>query len=108
MRWQGKVFIPIIAVLILSVVTIYAVLRSLKVRDTQWILVAVVCFAIILCFVLLSVPLVLIEQPLEELMQTITRVRQGDLSARVDFAQREDDIGQSGRQVNSMILRTGA
>jgi hypothetical protein len=61
MRWQRKVFIPILAVLILSVVTIYAVLRSLDIDETQWILVAV-CFAILLCFVLLSVLLVLIER----------------------------------------------
>jgi hypothetical protein len=40
MRWQWKVFIPILAVLILSVVTIYAVLRSLDIHETQSILVA--------------------------------------------------------------------
>jgi hypothetical protein len=44
------------------VVTIYAVLRSLDIDETQWILVAVLCFAILLCFVLLSVLLVLIER----------------------------------------------
>jgi two-component system, NtrC family, sensor kinase len=104
-RWQWKVFIPILAVLILSVVTIYAVLRSLNIHEPQWILVAVVCFAVLLCFVLLSVLLVLIEQPLEQLMETIARLRQGDLSARVDFAKREDDIGQLGREFNGMIQR---
>jgi HAMP domain-containing protein len=62
-------------------------------------------FSILLCFVLLSVLLVLIEQPLEQLMETIARLRQGDLSARVDFAKREDDIGQLGRQFNGMIQR---
>src|SRR5271165_2625722 len=92
-RWQWKVFIPIIAVLILSVLAIHAVLRSMEVHDVQWLLFAVVSCAILLCFVLLSVLLVLIEQPLEELMYIITRVRQGDLTARVTFAKREDDVG---------------
>jgi hypothetical protein len=52
MRWQWKVFIPILAVLILSVVTIYAVLHSLDIDATQWILVAVLCFAILIVFCL--------------------------------------------------------
>jgi two-component system, NtrC family, sensor kinase len=104
-RWQWKVFIPIIGVLLLSIVAIHAVLRSLEIRDVQWILIAAVSFALLLCFVLLSVLLVLIERPLEELMNTIARVRRGDLTARVSFAKREDDIGQLGRQFNEMIER---
>jgi two-component system NtrC family sensor kinase len=104
-RWQWKVFIPIIAVLGVSVVALYAVLRTQEIHETQWILFAAVCGAILLCFVLLSVLLVLIERPLEELLQTIARVGQGDLSARVDFAKRGDDVGQLGRQFNDMVQK---
>jgi hypothetical protein len=71
----------------------------------EWILMAGAACAMLLCFVLLSVLLVLVEQPLEELMDTIERVRRGDLSARVAFARRDDDIGQLGRQFNEMIER---
>jgi signal transduction histidine kinase len=60
-------------------------------------------FAILLCFVLLFVLLVLVERPLEELMNTIERVRHGDLSTRVKFAKRDDDIGRLGRQFNEMV-----
>src|SRR5215469_12280421 len=102
-RWQWKVFIPIIGVLALSIVAVYAVLRSQEVPETEWILVAAVFCAVLLCFVLLSVLLVLIERPLEALMGTIGRVRRGDLSARVDFSKRGDDIGQLGRQFNEMV-----
>jgi len=102
-RWQWKVFIPIIAVLILSIATIMLVLNSLQVYESQWILVAALGGAILVCFVLLAVLLVLIEHPLEELMNTIKRVRGGDLKARVDFAKRVDDVGQLGRQFNEMI-----
>lgn len=102
-RWQWKVFIPIIGVLVLSLVAILAVLRSLEIHDVQWILMAGLASAIFLCFVLLSVLLVLVERPLEELMDTIGRVRSGDLSARVEFAKRGDDIGRLGRQFNEMI-----
>jgi signal transduction histidine kinase len=102
-RWQWKVFIPIIAVLLLSIVAIASVLETLGIHEAQLILIASVCFAILLCFVLLSVLLVLVERPLEDLMETIARVRRGDLSARVMFAQRRDDIGQLGRQFNEMV-----
>jgi two-component system NtrC family sensor kinase len=102
-RWQWKVFIPIIAVLVLGVIAIAAILRTLEIRETQWILIASVGGAILLCFVLLSVLLVLVERPLEELMNTIARVRRGDLSARVEFAKRRDDIGQLGSQFNEMV-----
>jgi two-component system, NtrC family, sensor kinase len=102
-RWQWKVFIPIAAVLTMSVVAIYAVSRSLQMHDVQWILFAVVCSAILLCFTMLSVLLVLIERPLEELLGIIARVRNGDLTARVEFATREDDLGRLGRQFNDMV-----
>jgi len=104
-RWQWKVFIPIVTVLLLSIAAIHAVLRSLDIRNVQWILLGAVSFAVVLCFVLLAVLLVLIERPQEELMRTIERVRRGDLTARVSFAKREDDIGQLGRQFNEMIER---
>ncbi|HXR33822.1 MAG TPA: ATP-binding protein [Verrucomicrobiae bacterium] len=102
-RWQWKVFIPIIGVLALSLVAVTAVLRSLEIQNAQWILLAALGFAILLCFVLLSVLLVLVERPLEELMDTIDRVRHGDLFTRVEFARREDDIGRLGRQFNEMV-----
>jgi signal transduction histidine kinase len=104
-RWQWKVFIPIIAVLLLSIVAISSVLETLGIHETQIILIAAGCFAILLCFVLLSVLLVLVERPLEDLMVTIARIRRDDLSARVGFSLRRDDIGQLGRQFNEMVER---
>jgi nitrogen fixation/metabolism regulation signal transduction histidine kinase len=102
-RWQWKVFIPIIAVLLLSIVAIASVLETLGIHKAQIILLASVSFAILLCFVLLSVLLVLVERPLEDLMDAIARVRRSDLSARVVFEKRRDDIGQLGRQFNEMV-----
>jgi len=102
-RWQWKVFIPIIAVLVVSIAAIAGVLYHLDVPNPHWIVLAGLASAVLLCFVLLSVLLVLVEQPLEDLMRTIARVRRDDLTARVDFAARTDDIGQLGRQFNEMI-----
>ena len=93
------------SVLVLSILAIHAILRSLENWDVKWILISAVFFAILLCFVLLTVLLLLIERPLEELMGTIERVRRGDLTARVNFAKREDDIGHLGREFNQMVER---
>src|SRR5215475_8061011 len=102
-RWQWKVFIPIIAVLFLSLAAIATVVYKLEVPNPHWFVLGALAGAVLLCFILLSVLLVLVEQPLEDLMRTIARVRSDDLTARVDFAKREDDIGKLGRQFNEMI-----
>jgi hypothetical protein len=59
-RWQWKVFIPIIAVIIASLIAVMALLRSLEIREFQWIVAVGVACAILLCFVLLAVLLVLV------------------------------------------------
>jgi hypothetical protein len=64
-RWQWKVLIPIIGVLLLSLVAVAALLRSLQIPEVEWILMAGAACAMLLCFVLLSVLLVLVEQPLD-------------------------------------------
>jgi len=104
-RWQWKVFIPVIAVLLVSLIGVTTLLGTVEIRSAQLILIAGVAVAILLCFVLLSVLLVLVERPLEELISTIARVRRGDLSARVEFAKRDDDIGALGQQFNEMVER---
>ena len=103
LRWQWKVFIPIITVLLLSLAAIAFLVYKLGVPNPHWFVFGALGAAVLLCFILLSVLLVLVEQPLEELMGTIARVRHDDLAARVEFSSREDDIGKLGRQFNEMI-----
>jgi len=101
--WQWKAVIPIIGVLLVGLVAFRAVVLALDIPNGHWILMVAAAGAVAICFVTLSVLLVLIEQPLEELKKIITRVREGDLDARVKFAKRTDDVGQLGRQFNEMI-----
>lgn len=103
LRWQTKAIIPVIGVLLLGMVAFEATVLTLRVSNGHWILIIAASLAVMICFVLLSVLLVLVEHPLEELQHTIERVREGDLSARVEFAKRDDDVGQLGRQFNEMI-----
>jgi signal transduction histidine kinase len=103
LRWQWRAIIPIIGVLLLGLVAFQAIVLALNIANGHWILIVAAAGAVAICFVTLSVLLVLIERPLEELKDTISRVREGDLAARVDFAKRTDDVGQLGRQFNEMI-----
>jgi hypothetical protein len=101
--WQWKAITPIVGVLLLGLIAFQAVVVALDIPSGHWILIVAAAGAVAICFVTLSALLVLIERPLEELKKIIARVREGDLSARVKFAVRSDDVGQLGRQFNEMI-----
>lgn len=103
LRWQWKAIIPIVGVLLLGLIAFQAIVVALDIPSGHWILVVAAAGAVVLCFVTLTVLLVLIERPLSELKKIIERVREGDLSARVEFEKRNDDVGQLGRQFNEMI-----
>lgn len=103
MRWQAKAIIPVAGVLLLGLLATQVALSEEAFANRHWVLILLASVAVILCFVLLSVLLVLVERPLSELKRTIERVRDGNLEARAGFARREDDIGQLGRQFNEMV-----
>jgi len=101
--WQWKAIIPIVGVLLLGLIAFQAIVVALDIPSGHWIVIVAAAGAVAICFVTLSALLVLIERPLEEVKKIIGRVREGDLSARVKFAKRNDDVGQLGRQFNEMI-----
>jgi signal transduction histidine kinase len=103
LRWQWKAIIPIVGVLLLGLVAFQAVVLALNISNGHWILIVAAAGAVAICFVTLSALLVLIERPLEELKRIIASVREGNLAVRVEFAKRNDDVGQLGRQFNEMI-----
>jgi signal transduction histidine kinase len=108
LRWQLKAVIPVVVVLLLGLVAFQFVVLSLGVPNGHWILIVAASGAVVICGVLLTVLVVLIEHPLGELKETIERIRQEDLSARVTFARRGDDIGQLGKQFNEMVRQLEA
>jgi len=103
LRWQIKALIPILGVLVAGILAFEAVLLTQNIPNGHWILVVAASGAVMICFVLSSVLLILIERPLLDLQDTIRRVRDGDLTAQVQFAKRDDDIGQLGKQFNRMV-----
>lgn len=103
LSWQWKAIIPIVGVLLLGLIGFQAIVVALDIPSGHWIVIVAAAGAVAICFVTLTVLLVLIERPLEELKKIIGRVREGDLSAKVEFAKRNDDVGQLGRQFNEMV-----
>ena len=101
--WQWKAFIPVIGVLFLSLSVMTVVVYRRDIPNKEWVILGAFSFGVVICFLLLSVLLVLVERPLEDLKRTIDRVRRDDLSARVEFAKRNDDIGKLGQQFNGMV-----
>jgi signal transduction histidine kinase len=101
--WQWKAIIPIVGVLLLGLIAFQAMVVALDIPSGHWIVIVAAGGAVAICFVTLIVMLVLIQRPLEELKRVIGRVSEGDLGARVDFAKRNDDVGQLGQQFNDMI-----
>jgi len=101
--WQWKAIIPIVGVLLLGLIAFQAIVVALDIPSGHWIVIVAAGGAVAICFVTLIVMLVLIQRPLEELKRVIGRVSEGDLAARVDFAKRNDDVGQLGQQFNEMI-----
>jgi two-component system, NtrC family, sensor kinase len=103
MRWQWKVIVPLIGVLLLGVMAFQAIVHAFDIEQGHWIVIVAVAGAVAICFLMLSALLVLIEHPLEDLKRTIARVSKGDLTARVKFFNRKDDVGQLGQQFNDMV-----
>jgi signal transduction histidine kinase len=101
--WQWKAFIPVIGVLFVSLSVMTVVVYRHNIPNKEWVILGAFSFGVVICFLLLAVLLVLVERPLEDLKRTIDRVRRDDLTARVEFARRTDDIGQLGRQFNQMV-----
>jgi signal transduction histidine kinase len=101
--WQWKAITPIAAVLLLGLIAFQTIVVVLDIPSGHWIVIVAAAGAVAICLVTLLALLVLVERPLEELKRIIRRVREGDLGARVEFAERKDDVGQLGRQFNEMI-----
>jgi signal transduction histidine kinase len=103
LQWRMKAILPVAGVLVLGLFVFQFIALGQPTPGRQWILVVAASGAAITCGVVMAVLAVLIEQPLRELKKTIQRVQAGDLHAQVEFAKRDDDVGELGRHFNQMI-----
>ena len=67
------------------------------------VLAVAVAGAVAICAVLFMVLAVVIHRPMLELQNKIAQVREGNLFVNVEFADRNDEIGDLGRHFNEMV-----
>lgn len=103
MNWQVKAVLPVAAVLLNGLLLFVLVTLSLGDPERNIVLVVATAGAVSICAVMLMVLAVVVRRPMIELQEKISQVRGGDLQVKVDFAERNDEIGDLGRDFNDMV-----
>jgi hypothetical protein len=98
-----KAVLPVALVLLAGMLVFVGVTLGLESSARKSIIVVAAAGAVLIAAVMLAVFAVLIQRPLIELQQKIARLRDGDLSVSVSFADRQDEIGLLGRNFNDMV-----
>lgn len=102
-NWRLKAVLPVAVVLLAGLLLFVAVTLSYDPGERSAVMVVAAGGAVVICAVMLVVLALLIQRPLVELQEKIARLRAGDLSVRVAFAERNDEIGDLGRHFNEMV-----
>ena len=103
LNWRLKAILPVLAVLLNGLLLLILVTVSLGIPERQAVLVIAAVGAICICSVLVVTLGFVVSRPMIELQEKIEMVRDGDLQVNVTFADRNDDIGDLGRNFNDMV-----
>lgn len=103
MNWQLKAVLPVAAVLLNGLLLFVLVTLSLGDPERNTVLVLATAGAVAICAAMLMVLAVVVRRPMLELQEKIARVREGDMHAQVNFSDRNDEIGDLGRDFNDMV-----
>jgi signal transduction histidine kinase len=106
-RWrlsvELKALLPVAAVLFNGLLLFILVSLSWNNPQRHAVLVVAAAGAIVVCAVLVAALIVLVHRPMQEIQREVARVGQGDWTASVSFAHRNDEIGELGRNFNRMV-----
>lgn len=103
LNWQIKTLLPVVLALLNGLLLFLAASTSFADPERHAILLVAVVGALVICVVLLITLALVVRRPMLELQQVIQRVSDGDLHATAAFADRNDDIGDLGRNFNQMV-----
>lgn len=102
-NWQLKTIWPVAVVLLVGMLLFLLSTLSLRDPDRHRVLFIAGAGAVAICGVVIVVLASTIQRPMIELQEQIERVGDGDLTASVGFAKRNDEIGDLGRNFNRMV-----
>jgi len=107
--WEIKAVLPVAVVLLNGLILFVLATVSLQQTERHAVLLVASSGAVAICAVMIVVLALLIHRPVRELQEKIARVGAGELDAEVKFANRNDEIGDLGRNFNQMVrqLREG-
>ena len=105
LTWQLKIMLPVAAALFNGLLLFVIATLSLAGPQRHTVLLMAAVGAIIVCAVMVVSLALIVRRPMLELERSIERVSEGDLQATVSFADRHDDIGDLGRNFNTMVTQ---
>ena len=103
LNWRLKALLPVLAVLLNGLLLFILVIVSLNIAEGHTVLLIATGGAILICGVLVVTLGYVVSRPMLELQEKIERVQAGDLGVTVSFADRNDEIGDLGRDFNAMV-----
>src|SRR5271168_1454052 len=107
-NWALKAALPIAAVLLNGLLLFILVSLSLAAGERHVVITVATAGAFLICAAVIMVLAVSIRRPMMELQEKIARVTLGDMEASVSFADRNDEIGDLGRDFNDMVAQLKA
>ncbi|MGB9195555.1 MAG: ATP-binding protein [Terriglobales bacterium] len=102
-NWQLKAIWPVAVVLLNGMLLFLLATVSLTDTERHRLLLIAGSGAVAICGVVIVVLVTTIQRPMVELQEQMERVGEGDLTASVGFAKRNDEIGDLGRNFNLMV-----
>ena len=102
-NWQLKAILPVGLVLLAGLLLFILATVSLRDPERHAVLIVAGAGAVAICAVLIVALAYVIQRPMVELQEKIAQVSQGNLDVAVSFAQRNDEIGDLGRNFNHMM-----
>src|SRR6516162_5309447 len=102
-NWQIKTVLPVAFVLLNGLLLFLLATVSLRDPERHQVLIVAGAGAVAICAVVLLALAYFIQRPMVELQEKIARVGQGELEVSVNFAKRNDEIGDLGRNFNHMV-----
>lgn len=103
MNWQVKTVLPVAFVLLNGLLLFLMATVSLRDPERHQVLIVAGTGAVAICAAVMIALAYFIQRPMVELQEKIARVGEGDLDVSVNFAKRNDEIGDLGRNFNRMV-----
>src|SRR6202795_4098332 len=102
-NWQVKTVLPVAFVLLNGLLLFLVATVSLRNPERHQVLIVAGTGAVAICAAVMIALAYFIQRPMVELQDKIARVGEGDFDVSVNFARRNDEIGDLGRNFNLMV-----